>query len=128
MRSASIAAAACDLREDILTADFSGSLRSGATALQAALENPASRIRLKIAHSLWAQKGVRFQADFMKRGQDFYHARVAGLNLADPGTPALQSTHRVAHRMQPRAEPHRHFVATKRSRQCLLQRQRKDNA
>lgn len=35
---ASIAAAACDLREDIFTADFSGSLRSGAAALQAALD------------------------------------------------------------------------------------------
>lgn len=51
--SASIVAAACDLREDIVTADFTGSLRAGATALQAALDavNAGSARQVLVAAS-----------------------------------------------------------------------------
>lgn len=64
-------------------------INSSYAALKKLLENPESNVKLTIANSLWANKDVRFQADFIKKVQDFYQAKVTNLNFQDANTPNL---------------------------------------
>jgi len=42
-------------------------------------------VEISIANSLWAREGVRFRKEFFKANEDFYGARVTGLDFRDPG-------------------------------------------
>jgi serpin B len=44
-----------------------------------------SSVRLTVANSLWARKGFEFRPDFLERNNDFYRAKTATLDFADPG-------------------------------------------
>lgn len=55
-------------------------------ALKQLLENSDPEIQLNIANSLWANQGVKFNPDFIKKNQDFYQAKVTNLNFQDPNS------------------------------------------
>jgi serpin B len=57
-------------------------------ALQAMLASSDPQVRLTIANSLWAKKGVIFKPEFIKRNRDFYAAEVSDLDFALPSAPA----------------------------------------
>lgn len=60
--------------------------------LRTLLENPDSNVRLEIANSLWARRGISFNPDFLQRNQTFYGARVTDLDFQDPQAPATINT------------------------------------
>lgn len=49
--------------------------------------SPDSNVKLNVANSLWADKNIRFNPDFIQRNQNFYRAKVTNLNFKDPGVP-----------------------------------------
>ncbi|MDZ8185385.1 MAG: serpin family protein [Nostoc sp. ChiSLP02] len=55
-----------------------------AATLKQLLDNSDAKVQLKIANSLWANKDVKFQPDFLQRAEDFYQAKVSNLNFQDP--------------------------------------------
>jgi len=63
-------------------------INSSYAALKKLLENPDAKMQLTIANSLWANKDVSFQPDFLQRNQDFYQAKVTNLNFKDATAPS----------------------------------------
>lgn len=61
-------------------------INSSNAALKQLLENSDPEIQLNIANSLWANQEVKFNADFIKKNQDFYQAKVTNLNFQDPNS------------------------------------------
>ncbi|PMB42565.1 proteinase inhibitor I4 serpin [Fischerella thermalis CCMEE 5205] len=61
-------------------------INSSNAALKQLLENSDPEIQLNIANSLWANQGVKFNPDFIKKNQDFYQAKVTNLNFQDPNS------------------------------------------
>jgi serpin B len=53
-------------------------------ALQALLKRSDPKVELSIANSLWAQAGVPFNDDYLRRVQQFYDAEVAELDFSQP--------------------------------------------
>ena len=64
-------------------------LNRGYAALRGELENPDPKVRLQIANSLWARKGIDFKEQFIARNKQFYGAEVTALDFGDPGAPAI---------------------------------------
>ncbi|MEW6173775.1 MAG: serpin family protein [Bacillota bacterium] len=62
-------------------------INRGNAALEAALESLDPKIRLNIANSLWARKGLPFEQDFIEANEKFYGAKVENLDFTDPGAP-----------------------------------------
>lgn len=56
--------------------------------LRAALESADPKVQLNIANSLWANKGITFNPDFIQRNKEFYGAEVTTLDFGDSGAPA----------------------------------------
>ena len=52
--------------------------------LATAIPHNDPRLELKIANSLWAQKGVAFNAEFLVRGKQSFGAKISSLDLGDP--------------------------------------------
>jgi serpin B len=52
--------------------------------LLGAIEHADPQVRLVIANSLWARKGLSFERDFLRRCEEFYQAEVAALDFAEP--------------------------------------------
>lgn len=55
--------------------------------LKASLEKADPSVQLAIANSLWADRDISFNPDFMQRNRTFYNAEVTTLSFADPATP-----------------------------------------
>jgi serine protease inhibitor len=53
------------------------------------LEQNDSGVRLAIANSLWAKKGIAFDPDFLRRNQKYYRAQIEELDFADPRAAAV---------------------------------------
>lgn len=64
-------------------------INSSNAVLKKLLENPDPKVQLTIANSLWANKEISFNPDFLQRNRDFYTARVANLNFTDISSPAI---------------------------------------
>ncbi len=54
-------------------------------ALKQLLENPDPGVKLTIANSLWANKNISINPDFLQTNQNFYQAQVTNLDFANPG-------------------------------------------
>jgi serine protease inhibitor len=52
--------------------------------LRAALDSPDAKVRLAIANSLWARRGLQFKPDFIQRNKDYFGAEVTALDFDDP--------------------------------------------
>ena len=52
--------------------------------LKAALTPKDDKIQLKIANSLWARDGFTLRPSFIKRNEQYYDAKIACLDFADP--------------------------------------------
>lgn len=61
-------------------------LNKANAALMAMLGNLDDDVQLNIANSLWANKEIPFKSDFLKRNEEFYHAKVSNLDFGDPAT------------------------------------------
>ncbi|HKQ07623.1 MAG TPA: serpin family protein [Blastocatellia bacterium] len=57
--------------------------------LRAALESPDAKVKLQIANSLWARRGLEFKDSFIERDKTYFGAQVTPLNFDDPATPAI---------------------------------------
>lgn len=64
-------------------------INSSNAVLKKLLENPDPKVQIDIANSLWANKEVSFNPEFIQRNQDFYTARVTSINFTDAGTPSI---------------------------------------
>jgi serine protease inhibitor len=53
-------------------------------ALREGLLNPDPEVRLSIANSLWAKKGVEFERSFIAANQKYFAAELATLDFANP--------------------------------------------
>ncbi len=53
-------------------------------ALRIGMEALDPRVELESANSLWAHEGIEFEADFIRRNEEFYRAKVTSLNLGAP--------------------------------------------
>jgi len=62
-------------------------LNQANAALKTSLENPDKLVELVIANSLWARKGVPFDASFLQTNQQFYGAEVTTLDFGDRNAP-----------------------------------------
>jgi serine protease inhibitor len=47
------------------------------------------QVRLVIANSLWARKGIAFDPDFLRRGQEFYKAEIEELDFTNPSAASI---------------------------------------
>jgi serpin B len=56
--------------------------------LKSTLGTADPKLQLKIANSLWAQKGVSLKADFIQRSKEYYAAEVTSLDFNNPTAPA----------------------------------------
>jgi serine protease inhibitor len=56
--------------------------------LKSVLTKPDSNVRLQIANSLWARRGVTFKPDFIQSSTTFYGADVTDLDFSDQAAPA----------------------------------------
>ena len=65
-----------------------GDVNKANAALLANLQAPGPGVKLAIADSLWARKGIRFKPDFMQRNKDYYRAQVTSLDFTDPRAPS----------------------------------------
>jgi serpin B len=45
------------------------------------------KVKLLVANSLWARKGVAFQKPFLTANQQYFNAQVTALDFSDPGAP-----------------------------------------
>jgi len=61
-------------------------VNGGLRDLKAALMAADPKVRLAIADSLWARKGITFKPEFLDVNRNFYDAAVATLDFADPGS------------------------------------------
>jgi serpin B len=61
-------------------------------ALKATLENLDPKVRLSIANSLWARNEFPLNPEFVQKSEEFYGAKVKGLNFSDPSTPEIINT------------------------------------
>jgi serine protease inhibitor len=61
-------------------------INSSNAALKELLENPDPKVQLTIANSLWANKNVTFQSEFLQKNRDYYKARVTNVDFRDRGT------------------------------------------
>jgi serine protease inhibitor len=52
--------------------------------LRAGLADPAGKIQLATANSIWIDQGFHFRPDFLRRNEASYEAQVTSLNFADP--------------------------------------------
>jgi serine protease inhibitor len=50
--------------------------------LKASLEGSDPKVKLKIANSLWAKRGINFNPEFLKQNQNFYKANVSALDFS----------------------------------------------
>lgn len=64
-------------------------INSSNAVLKKLLENPDPKVQIDIANSLWANKEVSFNPEFIQRNQDFYTAKVTSINFTDAGTPSI---------------------------------------
>jgi serpin B len=55
--------------------------------LKSALNPTDPKVQLKIANSLWAQKGFALRPAFIKRSKDYFEAEITSLDFADPAAP-----------------------------------------
>ncbi|RCJ36945.1 proteinase inhibitor I4 serpin [Nostoc minutum NIES-26] len=62
-------------------------INSAYASLKELLENPGEKVQLTIANSLWVNKGVSLQPDFLQKTQDFYKAKVTNLDFQDATAP-----------------------------------------
>ena len=62
-------------------------INSSYAALKGLLENPDAQVQLNIANSLWANKDVSLQPEFIQKNQDFYKAKVTNLDFQDATAP-----------------------------------------
>lgn len=53
------------------------------------LESADPKIKLTIANSLWARKGIQFKPDFIKGNEDCYNAELTTLDFSDPNAPQI---------------------------------------
>lgn len=58
--------------------------------LTASLEDSPASVQLNISNSLWGNQTVSFNPEFLKRNQEFYHAKVTQLDFSNP-----QSVHQI---------------------------------
>ena len=56
--------------------------------LRASLEKIDPKVRLAIANSLWARRGLEFKPEFIRRNKEFYGAETTELNFNDPNAPS----------------------------------------
>ena len=56
--------------------------------LKSTLGTADPKLQLKIANSLWAQKGVSLKHDFIQRNKEYYAAEVTSLDFNNPIAPA----------------------------------------
>ncbi|MFH7030719.1 MAG: serpin family protein [Heteroscytonema crispum UTEX LB 1556] len=61
-------------------------INSSNAALKELLENPDPKVQLTIANSLWANKNVTFQSEFLQKNRDYYKAKVTNLDFRDTKT------------------------------------------
>jgi serine protease inhibitor len=61
-------------------------INSSNAALKELLENPDPKVKLTIANSLWANKNVTFQSEFLQKNRDYYKAKVTNLDFSDTKT------------------------------------------
>jgi serine protease inhibitor len=57
-------------------------------SLMPALEQADPAVKLHIANSLWAKRGLEFKTNFMERNRQFFKAQITTLDFADPGASA----------------------------------------
>jgi serine protease inhibitor len=62
-------------------------VNSNFAALQALLVRDEPGATIAIANALWARAGVAFNADFLRRTQGFYDARIEALDFDQPDAP-----------------------------------------
>ncbi|MCC5614528.1 serpin family protein [Nostoc sp. CHAB 5836] len=62
---------------------------SYAATLKQLLDNSDRKVQLNIANSLWANRDVSFEPDFLQRIQYFYKAKVSNLNFQDAAAPSI---------------------------------------
>jgi serine protease inhibitor len=55
------------------------------STLIARMNEPIERVRLSVANSLWARRGLRFKKDFLERNTRFYGADVRSIDFNAPG-------------------------------------------
>lgn len=53
-------------------------------ALRNGLENPAPKVKISIANSIWARQGVEFNPEFLERNRVFFGAEIASLDFNTP--------------------------------------------
>lgn len=53
------------------------------------LQQDDAGVRLAIANSLWARKGIAFDPDFLRRNQKYYRAQIEELDFASPRAAAV---------------------------------------
>jgi serpin B len=58
-------------------------------ALKNSLKKSGKQIKLSIANSLWADKGIKFKKTFLQANKKYYAAQVASLDFANPKTPVI---------------------------------------
>jgi serine protease inhibitor len=63
-------------------------LNQAYSQLRAALEGADPKIQLSIANSLWGNKDLTFNPDFIQRNKQYYGAEVAALDFSDPDSPS----------------------------------------
>ncbi|MBW4650596.1 MAG: serpin family protein [Kastovskya adunca ATA6-11-RM4] len=61
------------------------SLNQANQVLKASLQNADPDVQLAIANSLWANQGVSFKPEFIRRNQQFYQAKLTELDFGMPG-------------------------------------------
>jgi len=63
-------------------------LNQSYSQLRAALEGADPKVQLSIANSLWGNKDVTFNPDFIQRNKQYYNAEVAALDFRNPEAPS----------------------------------------
>ncbi len=80
-------------------------------ALLASLNEADPQVKLAIASSLWANREISFQPDFIETTQDFYAAKISKLNFTDAAAASQinnwvkQHTHRKIDKIVDRIDP-----------------------
>ncbi len=64
-------------------------VNQASAALMERLRNLGEDIHLDMANSLWAREGEEFGADFLKRNEEFYGAKISTLDFSDPKAPSI---------------------------------------
>jgi serine protease inhibitor len=67
-------------------------VNQASAALMERLRNLGEDIHLDMANSLWAREGEEFKADFLKRNEEFYGAKISTLDFSDPRAPSIIDT------------------------------------